>query len=34
MKEVCGSGSTEKEFWGVREAEEADLSGNLLRTTS
>jgi len=31
MKEACGSGSTEKEFWGVRETEEADLSGNLLR---
>ncbi len=30
MKTACGSGSTEKEFWGIRVAEEADLSGNLL----
>jgi hypothetical protein len=28
MKAVCGSGSTEKEFYGIRVAEEAeDLSG-------
>ena len=32
MKEVCGCGSTDKEFWGVRTADEAsDLSGNLIR---
>lgn len=30
MKAQCGSGSTEKEFWGVRVAEESDLSGSLL----
>ena len=30
MKAQCGSGSTEKEFWGVRIAEETDLSGSLL----
>ena len=30
MKTQCGGGSTEKEFWGVRVAEETDLSGNLL----
>jgi P4 family phage/plasmid primase-like protien len=31
MKEVCGNGSTEKEFWGIRQAdpaELADLSGS------
>lgn len=27
MKAVCASGSTEKEFWGIRIAEETDLSG-------
>lgn len=26
MRETCGSGSTDKEFWGVREAEDADSS--------
>ena len=30
MKLHCGPGSTEKEFWGVRLAEESDLSGVLL----
>jgi len=30
MKTACGSGSTEKEFWGIRIADETDLSGNLL----
>ena len=29
MKAICASGSTEKEFWGVRIAEESDLSGAL-----
>ena len=32
MKETCGSGSSDKEFWGVREAEETDLSGASLGT--
>ena len=27
MKATCSSGSTEKEFWGVRVADETDLSG-------
>ena len=26
MRETCGSGSTDKEFWGVREADDADSS--------
>lgn len=31
MKTICGSGSTEKEFWGVRVVEESeDLSGNII----
>ena len=31
MKTMCGNGSNDKEFWGVRVAEEAeDISGNLL----
>lgn len=30
MKETCGSGSTEKEFWGVQIADETDLSGSSL----
>jgi putative DNA primase/helicase len=32
MKETCGSGSTEKEFWGVQIADETDLSGSRLLT--
>jgi P4 family phage/plasmid primase-like protien len=33
MKEVCGCGSSDKEFWGVRQADEStDMSGNVLRT--
>ena len=32
MKETCGSGSTEKEFFCVREATETDLSGAALLT--
>jgi len=32
MKEVCGCGSSDKEFWGVRQADEStDMSGNILR---
>jgi hypothetical protein len=30
MMAHCGSGSTEKEFWGVRIAQDSDLSGALL----
>lgn len=30
MKAYCDVGSTDKEFWGIRIAEETDLSGNLL----
>jgi P4 family phage/plasmid primase-like protien len=32
MKEMCGAGSTEREFWGVREAEDlvTDLSGAMM----
>jgi P4 family phage/plasmid primase-like protien len=32
MKETCGSGSTEKEFWSVQIADETDMSGARLLT--
>jgi hypothetical protein len=33
MKTMSDAGSTEKEFWGIRIAEETDLSGALITHT-